>query len=535
MFVRLGLTNSIRQLGRNMLVLVAMVLSAISLTSALSFGQSNAKESYHYYRQLLGGEILVSPVRWTGRLPTDITADTVLEPVRLQRTGLSWLEAYYPELYRDGFLATAGSEISQSVPEGMLEQLIAEPGISGYNVQYQFPASLTNGSSTTEKYINVTILPIRDQAPLTFLKSEQAIATLPDTLPDLPSEQPFALINSYLKVSDSVIKRIASTIPDSRVVYEGEEVMPTPEQIYNRKSRWALPMAIEEMELPGQGEIARLRIPELRSVAGGEYLPDYSEVFVVDVPTFSQVAVPTRIGTFISQGGLVIKETAYLHGGYVWLPQELWQRLWHRASGGASPVMSNLVLQVENMDDMEQIVEVLQAKYQQFTFVSVAQFASRVEKGLIIDRFYRIPKRLARPEEVQLGVPLNVGKIMGVLFYLVAGMLIASRILTGAAARRLEIGVLKALGARRRDIAAMVLTESLLVTVLGTSIGFVLVRLGGVMKEIGNNLPLTTVLSRTLGEYGTVVGTASLVSLLFTLLPAWRMSNLTVMGVLRGE
>ncbi|MGI6357120.1 MAG: hypothetical protein ACOX2K_00240 [Bacillota bacterium] len=44
-----------------------------------------------------------------------------------------------------------------------------------------------------------------------------------------------------------------------------------------------------------------------------------------------------------------------------------------------------------------------------------------------------------------------------------------------------------------------------------------------------------TVFSRTLAEYGQVAGLAILVSLLFSLLPALRMSNLTVMGVLHGE
>lgn len=532
MFMRLGITNSIRQLGRNMVVLVAMILSAVSLTSALSFSQSNTNQSYQNYRRLLGGEILVSPVRWTGQLATDIaTTNTVLEPIRLQRTGLSWLEAYYPELYDDGFLADSGYEVRQTIPAALLEQLVAEPGISGYHLQYQFPASLTNASADKDRYLRVTVLPLPEPERLHFEAQEDG-----SVLSDFPTSRPFALVNSYLKTPDSVVQRLAATLTDSMVIHEGEEVVPTPEQLLDRKLRWGHYLALEEIDLPQKGELARLRIPELRpAVPGGELMPDYSQVFFIDVPTYSQVAVPTRTATHVNQMGYAQTETAYLHGGYVWLPQALWQELWSRASGGACPVVSNLALRVDNMDQLEQVVGVLQAKYPQFTFVSIAQFAKRVEKGMIIDRFYRLPHRLAKPSEVPLGVPMNVGKVMGILFYLVAGMLIASRILTGAAARRLEIGVLKALGARRKDIAAMVLVESLLITVLGTSIGFILVRIGGVIMEVGNNLPWTTVLSRTAGEYGIVVGTASLISLLFTLLPAWRMSNLTVMGVLRGE
>ena len=530
MFVRLGFTNSMRQLGRNTLVLVAMVISAVSLTSALSFSQSNANRSYQFYRQLLGGEILVSPVRWTGQLPADITADTALKPTYLGRTGLSWLEVYYPELYQDGFLGDSESEFSQVIPKEAIDQLLAEPGISGYSLQYQFPAGLTNASSSAERYVDVTVLPLPDQGRLTFLDRDSFAP-----LASLPQQEPFALVNSYLKVPENAVQRIAAKISDEMVIHDGEEMRPTSEQIWDRKLRWAHDMAVSEIDLPSQGEFARLRIPQLRDTGGGEYLPDYSQVFQVDIPAFRQVAVATRTATFVNSMGKVFTETAYLHGGYVWLPQVLWQELWSQASGGASPVISNLTLQVENIDQLERIVGELQAKYPRMTFVSVAQFASRVEQGQIIDRFYRAPQRLEKPGDAPLGVSLDVGKIMGLLFYLIAGMLIASRMLTGAAARSLEVGVLKALGARRKDIAVMVLTESLLVTVLGTSMGFALVRLGGVIKDIGNRLPLAAVLSRTLVEYVTVLGTASLVSLLFALLPAWRMSSLTVMGVLRGE
>ncbi len=531
MFVRLGLTNSLRQLGRSLLVLLAMTLSAMSLTSALSYSQINTKNSYPFYRQLLGGEILVAPIRWAGQQAKDITAGTALQPIRLPKTGLSWLERYYPQLYADGFLGTADSRTSQVIPEETIQHLASEPGISGYGLQYQFPASLTNATHGTEKYTRVTVQPLPDPERLAKLLNRD----ITPLLPYLEGDQPFAVVNSHLLIEDGEIALIAGTIPDELVTSLDEEVRPTPEQIYERKERLALRKALEGRELPDEWEVARLSIPTLAPLPDGSYLPNYAQAFQVDIPVFSQVSIPTRTIYYTNEMGGTVSETAYLHGGYVWLPQKLWQSLWQRAAQGGDPASGNLVLRIENMDDLEQTVARLQSDYPQLTFVSVADFAYRMEHGAIIDRFYNVPKGLYQAGETRLAVPVKLGKVMGLLFYLIAGMLIASRMLTGAAARRSEIGILKALGARKRDIAAMVLTESLLVTLIGASAGFLLVRMGGVIVELGNRVALQTVFVRTASEFGLVVGAACLVSLLFGLLPAIRMSNLTVMGVLRGE
>ncbi len=531
MFVRLGLINSLRQLGRSLLVLIAMTLSAISLTSALSYSQVSTRDSYQFYRTLLGGEILVSPVRWAGQQLSDITADTGLKPIRLQKTGLSWLEAYYPELYRDGFLGVEGQRTSQVIPAMMLNELLHQPGISGYSLQHQLPASMTNAFSLKDRYTNVTVLPLPEPARLAELLNTDVSLYLEL----IERGQPFALVNTHLEVDQQVIVEIAATILDSEVSSTSEEVRPTPEQIYQRKLVRARQKARAAMEIPSRDQVARLQIPLLTSLSNGDYLPDYSQTFEIEVPVVNNVSIVTRSITYQNEQGDTMVERGYLHGGYVWLPQDLWIQLWQQASSGGNLPLNNLVLQVENMDLLARTVGTLQAKYPQFTFVSVADFAYRMENGEIIDRFYNVPSTWYRPGETRLAVPIDLSKLMGVLFYLIAGMLIASRMLTGSTARRQEIGVLKALGARRKDIVAMAISESLVVTLIGASAGFLLVRMGGVIIELGNNVPWMTVLARTWAEYAQVVGLASLVSLLFSLLPALQMSNLTVMGVLRGE
>lgn len=528
MFVRLGLVNSFRQLGRSLLVLLAVMLAAMSMTSALSFSQGEMKNSYQFYRELLGGEILVSPVRWAGQQLDDVTGQARLQYRRLNWTGLSWLETYYPELYRDGFFSSPSQADSLSLRQQDLDQLLGQPNIAGYSLHPQLQVELRNSSRLSDQYITYTVLPLPDSGRLP--------GTTADWTDLNSSAEPLALINVRMNVPDELVAAAAATIPDAAVVSNDEEIRPTPEQVYQRKLVAARNQVLQELKLPKAGEWAELTLPSYRCNQSGDCVPDYVSTSTVQVRVQAQTAIPTRTLAWLDSMGSMASETAYLHGAYLWVSSATWDQLWQQAAGEINPPLENVSLQVDDMDQLDATIKQLQAAFPQYTFVGVNTFAQRIESLSLIDRFYRAPSYLYHPAESgNLAVPVQLGPVFGVLFFLIAGMLIASRMLTGAAARRLEIGILKALGARRRDITLMVLTEVLLLTLLGVCLGFVLVRAGGVIREIGNQVPVGQVVRRTLIEFGQVSGLATAVSLLFAVLPALRLSNLTVMGVLRGE
>lgn len=527
-FIRLGLVNSFRQLGRSLLVMIAMVLAAMSMTSALSFSQGEMKNSYQFYRELLGGEILVSPVRWAGQQVNDVTGGGQLEYHRLQTTGQSWLEIYYPELYKDGYFGTPGQAPSQTFQQQDLDALAEQPGIAGYSIHPEMQVDLVNSTQLSDKSIPFTVMPLPNDGQLPGLETDLSAFA--------GSSAPIALINTYMNVPDDLVATAAQTILTEEVVSIDEDIRPTPDQITDRKLKLARTRVLQAMQLPKDKEWAALALPTYKPDSINGYVPDYSQTTEFRVQVAGQVSIPTRTLSWINAMGATVSETAYLHGTYLWVPQATWMRMWQQASGTSALPLQNVSLKVKDMDQLDVTIKELQANFPQFTFVSVSSFAQRMELSSLIDRFYRAPSYLYRPaESTSLSVPMQLGPVMGILFFLIAGMLIASRMLTGAAARRLEVGILKALGARRRDIAVMVLTEAMIITVIGTTIGFLLVRMGGVIMEIGNDVPLSMVAGRTLVEYATVCGLASIVSLFFALLPAIRMSNLTVMEVLRGE
>ncbi|WP_376791814.1 ABC transporter permease [Thermoflexus sp.] len=122
---------------------------------------------------------------------------------------------------------------------------------------------------------------------------------------------------------------------------------------------------------------------------------------------------------------------------------------------------------------------------------------------------------------------------LGAISLLVGGIGIMNIMLVSVTERTREIGLRKAVGARRRDILIQFLTEATLITMLGGALGTV----GGALLA-----SLIGVLSR--GEvqaavgWDTValaVGVSAAVGLFFGLYPAWRAAQLDPIVALRYE
>ncbi len=132
-----------------------------------------------------------------------------------------------------------------------------------------------------------------------------------------------------------------------------------------------------------------------------------------------------------------------------------------------------------------------------------------------------------------------VFNMFGVFALVMGGFIIFNTFRTIVAERRHDIGMLRAIGASRKTILSLVLTEGLVQGIIGTAIGLGLGYLLGVAMTAGAGSltkslmniemevvvePLLVVVSITLG-----VG----VTLFASLLPAWNASRVTPMEVLR--
>jgi putative ABC transport system permease protein len=130
---------------------------------------------------------------------------------------------------------------------------------------------------------------------------------------------------------------------------------------------------------------------------------------------------------------------------------------------------------------------------------------------------------------------LTLLAIVGVVL-LVACANIANLLLARAAARQREISVRMAIGASRSRVIRQLLTESLLLTSLGATGGFLFALWGSrllvrLISTTGNQLEIN--LSPDLKVIAFTVGVAILTTLLFGLAPAFRATRITLNQVLK--
>ncbi|MCC6334133.1 MAG: ABC transporter permease [Myxococcales bacterium] len=141
------------------------------------------------------------------------------------------------------------------------------------------------------------------------------------------------------------------------------------------------------------------------------------------------------------------------------------------------------------------------------------------------------PEQLASTYQQLTGALYGVALGIGFITLLVGGIGIMNIMLVSVRERTREIGVRRALGARKRTIIAQFMLEATVVSAVGGALGTV-VGLGGA-KVISLVSPLAATVKPLTIVFG--VGFAALVGLVFGIWPAARAANLDPVEALRQE
>ncbi|KAF0196028.1 MAG: hypothetical protein FD169_1094 [Bacillota bacterium] len=286
----------------------------------------------------------------------------------------------------------------------------------------------------------------------------------------------------------------------------------------------------------GVGDTLQVAVPTFKLNVNGVPYVDYSQPSAMyDVRIVGKVAWPTRELIWGAEGATIV-EQGYVHMPELYLTESGWQQVWDEQSGGKEYPLLSVSLRVGDLSQLNVIAAKLEKRFPELAIFTVSRVAQHVERYSLLDRFYSIPKDLWQSiESVQPYAPREFGLISSILLYLNAGMLLASQMLASVAARRKEIGILKALGSKRAEVVVMVLTEAVVLAMIGAVFGFGLVRLAGIHQAITNGIRLSSILVTTFKELLTVTALTTTVSLVFGAIPAWRVARLTVVEVFRNE
>lgn len=510
-FFRLAFTNVSRNLGRSVLSIIAMAVAAFVMTSSTSIAQGRPGSSYMAQRAFIGGDIVVYPDQYQLAGPeaggangangangtNGATAaagagaaapiDDTLTYARTAADAQNDLPDLHPELRDEGYVRS-GPALPNVIDLRQVQQrLWNEKAVKLIYPYYELPGFQGGPGGLPS--------PLRGRNTLL----DQSIWHLYD----------YVTAGRYLTSADDG-KFVA--VVDAQQAKEGRDVPPV-------------------------GTAIEVSVPTVRQDPDGTRWFDYSTTKTFTFTVVGQIALPTRLLTWPTPPNGSASEQLYWSTPQVFIPAATFEQIYREVSGGNPYEFEQLAVIVEDQSFIRQAMTELRRALPEYTAVTVAdQMEQDAARGLP-EKAYEAPAEVqGNPNlRTQVGVPIDLGPAMTLLLYVIAAMIVAANMVLLVTSRRQEIGVLRAVGAKGRDVVLMVLTETTALSLGGALIGFVVVRFAATWTLLSNHIGLARVGLLTLTDLGRVMGVTLVMAVVFGLLPAFRMARVSPMEVLRNE
>lgn len=493
-FVRLGLVNVRRNMGRSVLSVVGMALAAMILSSTLPVAEGYPARAFKVQRQFVGGDIIVYPGKYRpSRADISSGENTEWTYDRLPSDILSDLSSFHPEYFLHGFLRRSSTSTNYINADDIVKAgLNRKNYVAGMTLYQSVPSFIRkiDEKGTEQAWFS----PLRSRDPV-FDK-------------DMDWDEIITAGRAFIRCDDGK----PHCIVDSR-----------------RPS-------IRGYQQLAVGSTITVEVPAVRRDQSGNYYFDYTNRKSYDLKVVGRYTLPTRLLTWQDELGYTLSEQLYWTTPQVLVPQMTLSKIWFEASGGLPVPTTEIAIRVKNMAFLENNAADLASALPQHTVVSVpAQVQDAWSRGQP-EPVFRYPEPLARPDEIrQTGAPMDLRGVVVMITYSIAALLVASNMLIALAQRRREIGILKALGARSKEIMMMVLSEVLFVSIFGATAGFVLLRSASMWTYLSNRMPVLQIGVLTLSDFFRVFATTVLFAVIFGTLPALGTLRLSPMDVFRND
>jgi len=488
LFWRLGLISAWRNTSRSLLAIVSMALAAAFLTNAISLSRGYTGRFREAYRGIHGGEIAV----YAAPLEGAAGGDTELHYTTLKGVENTDLAAVMPQLF-SGYMAPLVQP--DPISEETLQQMASVSGVVGVYPRYQIPA-MSCGTST----MRASPLRGRDYA-----------------LDARLSFHPRNLLTGGRWLTPEDEGKYVAVVTERRGLLSGE---PT----------------------ASLGEDLHLTVPRIRHV-GSEVHYDYDDPVLITLRIVGTIDVPLRREVYVHSSNANNERAVvlYLNTDEIQIPLATWYSIW-QAAGGQEYVPQQVSLMVRDMSYLEDVTVMVRSRFPDYTVLSVPELLARAEGTFRLENpemLYVIPAVAyllgPRTAATQRGIASDLRMPLSILIFSNAALVIASNLLIMVNERRTEIGILKAVGGRRIEIIQMILSEAMITSLLGAFWGFAFFRIPGVLMQLTNRVPFSSLVGSLTADLAFVFGVTAAAAIIFGMLPALAMANLSVREVLQTE
>lgn len=505
----MGLVNVRRNLGRSLLAVVGATIAAMIITSMIALSSGYPAMGWMETRAFTGADVLiyhtphlVQPGAMGGGPAagnTQVTWSFATVPI----DQMSDLQSFHPELFSHGFLSPRGTEFAPLDIAQIKTALAGNGYVNGVNPSFFIPS-----------------------------------VRLEFDVPDESGEglRTVVLPRMVLRSRDFGFQEdvggwdFEGLLVDGRMPAAGEE----------RAAVGLIDAVLESYgyaAFPEPGTVVRLFVPHISVGAAGEWTIDYTTQTKVELEIIGRYAMPTGVVAWTTPDGAMATEELFWVTPQIQVQSGFFADLFATISGGAALTHALQVgVAVGPFSEVENIAAAIQALLPDVSVISVPRQADIAALRGLPSAAFRAPLEvLGDPTVQQVGLPVDLNQAIIAMVSLIAALLLAANMLFLVAQRRREIGVLKAIGARARDIGLMILTEALTLNLAGMTIGFLVIRIFATWTLVSNNIPLAEIGRTTLSDFLVVAGAGASAATLFGLLPAWQMARLTSLEVLRNE
>ncbi len=497
----LGLVNVRRNLSRSILAITGMAVASLVVTSLLSLAPSKHQGAQLAERFLFGGDIVLTGLQViTGAHDLDpgSTAPAAWRLERPARDGaglwgelLPWLWTYASLAAREGTRPQGHSEawLDGQRVDSVLQRLAANPAVLSARP--------------------ITVWPVLELPPVAgpgAPAAPRAGAFLLGRDPgaDLTNWGPFlsTLVSAgrYLESGDGLVGLVDSE------------------------------RGLRGLGYASAGGTLALSVPAGRAGVDGMPVFDYTAGRTVELPVVG--VLDTVIGMEIVGGHPVDIKWG---SGAIFVPQEALDQI-AREMGLAAAPANGIAVRVRSLMGLDKLASELRREFPGLRVATLQELLATVNlsgaPGPLQTEMSGYVLALSMQPRA---LPLDLNMIFAVIAFTIAALIVAGNLLVLLTQRRREIGILRALGARAGDVALMVLTEMVLLSLMGCVLGYWPIRFLSTFTLVSNKLSLSRILTLTFADFGVVTCLGLGFAVVFGLLPAAAAIRVTCTEALRDD